>query len=137
MHCAICTRKSSEDGLEQSFNSLDAQREACEAFLISQRHEGWKALPDRCDDGGFSGGTMERPALKRLLQEAEAGINALVKAFGRSSKDWMNQVLTVEIDELPGKKYPFYLIPEGYKRIEDKKGDSVILPEADALIRTL
>ena len=60
--CAIYTRKSSEEGLEQQFNSLDAQREACEAYVHSQRHEGWKLLPDRYDDGGFSGGTMERPA---------------------------------------------------------------------------
>ena len=65
MRCAIYTRKSSEEGLEQSFNSLDAQREACEAFISSQRHEGWKMLPTRYDDGGYSGGTMERPALQR------------------------------------------------------------------------
>jgi site-specific DNA recombinase len=69
--CAIYTRKSSEEGLEQQFNSLDAQREACEAYVRSQRHEGWKLLPDRYDDGGFSGGSMERPALQRLLQEIE------------------------------------------------------------------
>jgi DNA invertase Pin-like site-specific DNA recombinase len=59
--CAIYTRKSSEEGLEQDFNSLDAQREACEAFILSQKHTGWIALPDRYDDGGISGGTMERP----------------------------------------------------------------------------
>jgi hypothetical protein len=67
--CAIYTRKSSDDGLEQEFNSLDAQREACEAYITSQRHAGWIALPDMYDDGGLSGGTMERPALKRLLAE--------------------------------------------------------------------
>jgi len=72
MRCAIYTRKSSEEGLEQSFNSLDAQREACEAFILSQRHEGWRMLPDRYDDGGYSGGTMERPALKRLLEDIQA-----------------------------------------------------------------
>src|SRR5690606_20277257 len=60
--CAIYTRKSSDEGLDQAFNSLDAQREAGEAYVRSQAHEGWTVLPDRYDDGGFSGGTMERPA---------------------------------------------------------------------------
>ena len=79
VRCAIYTRKSSEEGLEQSFNSLDAQRESCEAFINSQRHEGWKTLPMRYDDGGYSGGTMERPALKCLLQDVQAGkINVIV-----------------------------------------------------------
>jgi site-specific DNA recombinase len=77
--CAIYTRKSSEEGLEQSFNSLDAQREACEAFILSQREEGWKALPGHYDDGGYSGGTMERPALQRLLEDVEARkVNVIV-----------------------------------------------------------
>jgi site-specific DNA recombinase len=77
--CAIYTRKSSEEGLEQSFNSLDAQREACEAFILSQREEGWKALPTHYDDGGYSGGTMERPGLQRLLQDIEAKkVNVIV-----------------------------------------------------------
>ena len=71
--CAIYTRKSTEDGLEQEFNSLDAQREACAAYVLSQRHEGWSLLPDPYDDGGFSGGNMERPGLKRLLADVEAG----------------------------------------------------------------
>jgi len=62
VRCAIYTRKSSEEGLEQSFNSLEAQREACEAFILSQKHEGWSVLANRYNDGGFSGGTMERPA---------------------------------------------------------------------------
>jgi len=70
--CAIYTRKSSEEGLEQSFNSLDAQREACGAFIASQRHECWRALPARYDDGGYSGGNVERPALKRLLEDVQA-----------------------------------------------------------------
>src|ERR1700730_15947634 len=70
--CAIYTRKSSDDGLEQEFNSLDAQREACEAYVVSQRHAGWVALADMYDDGGLSGGTMERPALKRLLEDIKA-----------------------------------------------------------------
>ena len=79
MHCAIYTRKSSEEGLEQSFNSLDAQREASEAFILSQREEGWKTLPARYDDGGYSGGTMERPALQCLLEDVGAGkVNVIV-----------------------------------------------------------
>jgi site-specific DNA recombinase len=69
MRCAIYTRKSSEEGLEQSFNSLHAQREACEAYVLSQRQEGWQLIATPYDDGGFSGGTMERPALKRLLED--------------------------------------------------------------------
>ena len=71
--CAIYTRKSSEEGLEKAFNSLDAQREACAAFILSQKHEGWTVLPALYDDGGFSGGTMERPPLKRLIADIEAG----------------------------------------------------------------
>src|ERR1017187_10208230 len=71
--CAIFTRKSTDEGLEQAFNSLDAQREACAAFILSQKHEGWTVLPTLYDDGGYSGGTMERPALQRLLADLEAG----------------------------------------------------------------
>jgi site-specific DNA recombinase len=71
--CAIYTRKSSEEGLKQAFNSLDAQREACAAFILSQKHEGWTVSPALYDDGGFSGGTMGRPALKRLIAGIEAG----------------------------------------------------------------
>lgn len=73
LRCAVYTRKSSEEGLEQDFNSLDAQREACEAYIASQRHESWVLLSDAYDDGGFSGGNMERPALKRLITDVEAG----------------------------------------------------------------
>ena len=72
IRCAIYTRKSSEEGLEQDFNSLDAQREACEAYVRSQAHEEWKALPELFDDGGFSGGTLERPALRRLMEMVRA-----------------------------------------------------------------
>ena len=79
MRCAIYTRKSNEDGLEQDFNSLDAQREACAAYIASQKSEGWTCLPDMYDDGGISGGTMERPALKRLLHDIAVGaIDAVV-----------------------------------------------------------
>ncbi|PPB81348.1 DNA invertase Pin-like site-specific DNA recombinase [Albidovulum inexpectatum] len=73
IRCAIYTRKSSDDGLDQAFNSLDAQREACAAYIASQRHEGWKLLATRYDDGGLSGGTLERPALQRLLADIDAG----------------------------------------------------------------
>ena len=69
VRCAIYTRKSSEEGLEQEFNSLQAQREACEAFITSQRHEGWVCLRAGYDDGGCSGATMERPALQQLLAD--------------------------------------------------------------------
>ena len=71
--CAIYTRKSSEEGLDQSFNSLHAQREACEAYVLSQKHEGWLVLPGQYDDGGFSGGNMERPGLKKLMTELGEG----------------------------------------------------------------
>ena len=73
LRCAVYTRKSSEEGLEQEFNSLDAQREACEAYITSQKAEGWLLVPDRYDDGGFSGGNMERPGLKALLAGIDAG----------------------------------------------------------------
>lgn len=73
VRCAIYTRKSSDEGLDQSFNSLDAQREACEAYIASQKHEGWKTLKARYDDGGASGGNMEREALQRLLAEIDQG----------------------------------------------------------------
>ena len=79
--CAIYTRKSSEDGLEQSFNSLDAQYEACAAYVASQRHEGWCLLPQRYDDGGYSGGTLERPALQELLAAVEAGHVDLIVVY--------------------------------------------------------
>jgi site-specific DNA recombinase len=73
VRCAVYTRKSTEEGLEQEFNTLDAQREAAEAYIASQRGEGWSCLPDRYDDGGYTGGNMERPALKRLMADIEAG----------------------------------------------------------------
>src|SRR5258708_34864 len=79
VRCAIYTRKSTEEGLEQEFNSLDAQRESAEAYVKSQAHEGWTCLPERYDDGGFTGGNMDRPALRRLLADVNAGtIDAIV-----------------------------------------------------------
>ncbi|OYQ34743.1 hypothetical protein CHU93_02140, partial [Sandarakinorhabdus cyanobacteriorum] len=79
--CAVYTRKSTEDGLEQEFNSLDAQREACEAFILSQKHEGWSLIPSRYDDGGFSGGSMERPGLKALLADVDAGLVDVIVVY--------------------------------------------------------
>ena len=79
LQAAIYCRKSSEEGLEQSFNRLHAQREACEAFVTSQRQEGWRVLPSQYEDGGYSGGSMERPALQQLLRDVKDGkINILV-----------------------------------------------------------
>lgn len=79
IRCAIYTRKSTDEGLEQSFNSLDAQREACEAYVKSQQHEGWQAIASHYDDGNYSGGNMERPALKRIMADIEAGkVNVIV-----------------------------------------------------------
>ena len=73
LRCAIYTRKSTEEGLEQGFNSLHAQREACEAYVLSQAGEGWQALPREYDDGGYSGGSMERPGLKQLMADIAKG----------------------------------------------------------------
>jgi site-specific DNA recombinase len=73
VRCAIYTRKSTSEGLDQAFNSLDAQRESAEAYIASQKQLGWLVLPDRYDDGGFSGGTIERPAMQRLIEDIHAG----------------------------------------------------------------
>jgi len=73
VRCAVYTRKSTEEGLEQEFNSLDAQRECGAAYIKSQTHEGWQGIADSYDDGGFSGGTTERPALRRLLADIATG----------------------------------------------------------------
>lgn len=81
VRCGIYTRKSTDEGLDRDFNSLDAQREAAEAYVGSQKHEGWTALPDRYDDGGFTGANMERPALKRLLQDVENGLVDIILVY--------------------------------------------------------
>jgi DNA invertase Pin-like site-specific DNA recombinase len=81
LRCAVYTRKSSDEGLDQAFNSLDAQREAGEAYIKSQASEGWRALPARYDDGGYSGGTMERPALRRLLADVDAGLVDVIVVY--------------------------------------------------------
>jgi site-specific DNA recombinase len=99
LRCAVCTRKSSEEGLEMEFNSLDAQREACEAYVASQRAEGWILVPDHYDDGGFSGGTLERPALKRLRSDIEAGKVDVVVVYkiDRLSRSLMDFSRLVEV----------------------------------------
>ena len=73
LRCAIYTRKSTEEGLEQEFNTLDAQRSSCEAYILSQAGEGWQLVPDHYDDGGWSGGNMDRPALKKMLNDISTG----------------------------------------------------------------
>lgn len=95
IRCAIYTRKSSEEGLDMEFNSLDAQREACEKYVQIQKHEGWHIVPDNYDDGGFSGGTIERPALKRLIADIKAGHIDIVVVYkidrlSRSLLDFLN-----------------------------------------------
>jgi site-specific DNA recombinase len=99
LRCAVYTRKSSEEGLEQEFNSLDAQREACEAYVVSQRPEGWVLVPDRYDDGGVSGATLERPALKRLLADIEANKIDVVVVYkiDRLSRALMDFAKLVEV----------------------------------------
>ncbi|MGY3032720.1 site-specific DNA recombinase [Bradyrhizobium sp. USDA 4354] len=97
VRCAVYTRKSSEEGLDMDFNSLDAQRESCEAYIVSQRAEGWTAVSDRYDDGGFSGGTLERPALQRLIAAVRAGkidviIVYKIDRLSRSMLDFLNLV---------------------------------------------
>ncbi|MBM4225906.1 MAG: recombinase family protein, partial [Gammaproteobacteria bacterium] len=81
VRCAIYTRKSTEEGLDQEYNTLDAQRDSAEAFIRSQRHEGWVALPERYDDGGYTGANMDRPALKKLLDDVRAGLVDCVMVY--------------------------------------------------------
>src|ERR1700688_784080 len=99
LRCAVYTRKSTEEGLEMEFNSLDAQREACEAYVASQKAEGWLLVSDRYDDGGFSGGTLERPALKRLLGDIESGRVDVVVVYkiDRLSRSLMDFSRLVEV----------------------------------------
>lgn len=101
LRCAIYTRKSSEEGLEMEFNSLDAQRESCEAYIASQRSEGFAAIRERYDDGGHSGGTLERPALQRLLADVEAGLIDVIVVYkiDRLSRSLMDFSKLVEIFE--------------------------------------
>jgi site-specific DNA recombinase len=104
MRCAVYTRKSSDEGLEQAFNSLDAQREACAAFILSQKHEGWSVLPTLYDDGGYSGGTLERPALQRLLADiAEGKVDVVVVyKIDRLTRSLFDFAKIVEVFEARG-----------------------------------
>jgi DNA invertase Pin-like site-specific DNA recombinase len=104
LRCAIYTRKSSEEGLEQAFNSLHAQREACAAFILSQKHEGWTVSPTLYDDGGFSGGTMDRPALQRLLGDIAEGTVDVVVVYkiDRLTRSLFNFAKIVEAFEAKG-----------------------------------
>src|SRR5260221_7459137 len=101
VRCAVYTRKATEEGLQQAFNSLDAQCEAGEAYVASQRHDGWTCLPDRYDDGAFSGGNMDRPALKRLMADIEAGqvdvvVTYKVDRLSRSLLDFARMMAVFE-----------------------------------------
>ena len=101
LRCAIYTRKSTEEGLEQEFNSLDAQREAAEAFITSQRGEGWECIRDHYDDGGYTGGNIDRPALKRLMADIDAGkvdciVVYKVDRLSRSLMDFARIMETLE-----------------------------------------
>ncbi|WP_431304083.1 recombinase family protein [Sediminicoccus sp. BL-A-41-H5] len=103
--CAVYTRKSTDEGLEKEFNSLDAQRESCEAYIASQRSEGWVLVHDRYDDGGVSGGTLERPALQRLLADIEAGLVDVIVCYkidrlSRSLMDFSKLVQTFDANEV-------------------------------------
>jgi DNA invertase Pin-like site-specific DNA recombinase len=102
--CAVYTRKSTEEGLERAFNTLDAQRDACEAYVASQRAEGWLLVPDRYDDGGYSGGSLERPALQRLLCDIEAGRVEVIVVYkiDRLSRSLMDFAKLVEVMDAHG-----------------------------------
>jgi DNA invertase Pin-like site-specific DNA recombinase len=105
LRCAVYTRKSTDEGLEKEFNSLDAQRAACKAFVASQRSEGWVLVHDRYDDGGVSGGTLDRPALKRLVADIEAGLVDVVVVYkvdrlSRSLMDFAKLVETFEAHDV-------------------------------------
>jgi DNA invertase Pin-like site-specific DNA recombinase len=99
LRCAVYTRKSSEEGLDMEFNSLDAQRESCEAYVASQRAEGWVCMRERYDDGGFSGGTLDRPGLKALLEDVEAGLVDVIVVYkiDRLSRSLMDFAKLVEV----------------------------------------
>ena len=98
LRCAVYTRKSSEEGLDMEFNSLDAQRESCEAYVASQRAEGWVCMRERYDDGGYSGGSLERPGLKALLEDVEAGLVDVIVVYkiDRLSRSLMDFAKLVE-----------------------------------------
>jgi len=114
VRAAVYTRKSSDEGLEQEFNSLDAQHEACSAYIASQRHEGWKLIKRRFDDGGISGGTLERPALKALLSDVDEGLVDMIVVYKidrltRSLSDFAKL-----IDRLEAKSCSFVSVTQSF-----------------------
>ena len=104
LRCAVYTRKSTDEGLDKEFNTLDAQRDACEAYIASQRAEGWVLMRDRYDDGGFSGGTLERPALQRLLRDIQADLIDVIVVYkiDRLSRSLMDFAKLVEVMDAHG-----------------------------------
>jgi hypothetical protein len=127
IRCAIYTRKSSEEGLGQSFNSLHAQREACEAHVLSQKHEGWHVLSAQCDDGGFSGGNMTRPGLKKLLDDIAAGkvdtvVVYKVDGLTRSLADFAKIV-----EAFDGKGVSFVSVTQQFNTTIRRRGSEVRL----------
>jgi hypothetical protein len=108
IRCAIYTRKSTDEGLDSDFNTLDAQRESAEAFIVSQRHEGWLALPEKYDDGGFTGANMDRPAMQRLLADVRSGL--------------VNCVVVYKVDRLTRSLLDFARIME----VLDKHGTTFV-----------
>src|SRR6266567_4610152 len=104
MRCAIYTRKSTEDGLNQPFNTLEAQREAAEAYILSQRHGGWTVIAERYDDGGYTGGNLDRPALQKLITDMEAGLVdcVLVYKVDRLSRSLLDFARLMDVFERHG-----------------------------------
>lgn len=128
LRCAIYTRKSSEEGLEQDFNSLHAQREACEAFIASQKHEGWKVLAKTYDDGVHSGGSMERPALRELLADIQTGRVDVVVVYKvdrltRSLSDFAKIVEIFDAQRTPTR--------ERYYERDTQSGFALMVDEAE------
>ena len=137
VRCAIYTRKSSEEGLEQEFNSLQAQREACEAFINSQRHEGWVRLPARYDDGGFSGATMDRPALQQLLADITAGRvgTVVVYKIDRLTRSLADFAKIVEILDARGAS--FVSVCFGDAAVQHDNVDGALDAQCPAVLRAV
>jgi site-specific DNA recombinase len=129
--CAIYTRKSTEEGLDQAFKSLDAQREACEAYIKSQAHEGWKLVKTAYDDGGFSGGSMERPAVKRLMADLKQGLIDVVVVYkvDRLTRSLADFAKIVEILDGHG------LVRVDHPAVQHDQLDGSADPERAAVVR--
>ncbi len=125
LRCAVYTRKSTDEGLEKEFNTLDAQRDACEAYITSQRAEGWVLVRDRYDDGGFSGGTLERPALQRLLRDIQADLVDVIVVY---KIDRLSRSLTHARKN--GRLYRYYVAQRVLKG--DAAGDASIVRRVSA-----